>query len=276
MSAMDVNKDIREYTGIFEGPEKTLEVCFRTVEGSNPTENQGLVMDWVGYSRKNLLMPEQQVFPQRGWGEEMDYLRRHREGGMREINGNGYTLGPVTGDHWFVWVADRTVREDVVGTDRVINIMMFDIDERVRECFYTEQYKGGGKGGRGNSDGPDRATEGGCDDKKDDDEDAAEGEADIRRISEEMTKKAGIDRLVPGAASCSYASFETNAKLKSYHSLINNVVRTFKPKRFVLTMMADEAGLGQIQDNPLESRYTKPINVPIKDRALIYRRSNLA
>lgn len=152
----------------------------------------GLVMDWVGYSRKNLLMPEQQVFPQRGWGEEMEYLRRHRESGAREIKGNGYTLGPITGDHWFVWVADRTIREDLVGTDRVINIMMFDIDETVRECFYTEQYK---TGKRADEEVDDDKKE---DDKKEEDDDQGEGE-EIKRISKEMTKKAGIDALVPGA-----------------------------------------------------------------------------
>lgn len=49
----------------------------------------------------------------------------------------------------------------------------------------------------------------------------------------------------------SYASFETNQKVSSYTSLINNVVRAFKPRRFVLTLMADEAGLAQMLDNPL-------------------------
>lgn len=29
----DASGDIREYTGVFEGPEKTLEVCFRTLDG---------------------------------------------------------------------------------------------------------------------------------------------------------------------------------------------------------------------------------------------------
>jgi S-adenosylmethionine decarboxylase len=122
-----------------------------------------------------------------------------------------------------------------------------------------------------------------------------------------MTKAAGIDQLVPGATidprafepcgysmnailynsystihitpekNCSYVSFETNQKLASYHSLINNVVRTFKPKRFVLTMMADEAGLAEIKDNPLDGRPQKPILVPTKDaRVLEYRRSSLA
>ena len=41
----------------------------------------------------------------------------------------------------------------------------------------------------------------------------------------------------------SYASFETNQPLGSYGSLINNVVRTFRPRRFVLTLMADEGGV---------------------------------
>jgi S-adenosylmethionine decarboxylase len=45
---------------------------------------------------------------------------------------------------------------------------------------------------------------------------------------------------------CSYASFETNTPLRSYDSLINNVLRVFKPKRFVLTMMADEAAVAEM------------------------------
>lgn len=33
--------EIREYTGVFEGPEKTLEVCFRTADGSIPSPEDG-------------------------------------------------------------------------------------------------------------------------------------------------------------------------------------------------------------------------------------------
>ncbi len=33
--------EIREYTGVFEGPEKTLEVCFRTLDGSIPSSENG-------------------------------------------------------------------------------------------------------------------------------------------------------------------------------------------------------------------------------------------
>ena len=49
----------------------------------------------------------------------------------------------------------------------------------------------------------------------------------------------------------SYASFETNQKVGSYKALISNVIRTFRPKRFIMTLMADEGGLKQVKDNPL-------------------------
>mmetsp|Transcript_21357 Transcript_21357/g.34707 ORF Transcript_21357/g.34707 Transcript_21357/m.34707 type:complete len:167 (+) Transcript_21357:193-693(+) len=49
----------------------------------------------------------------------------------------------------------------------------------------------------------------------------------------------------------SYASFETNQKLKNYTPLISNVVRAFRPKRFVMTLMADEGGLKEMGKNPL-------------------------
>jgi hypothetical protein len=32
----DNSGELREYTGVFEGPEKTLEVCFRRIDGSIP------------------------------------------------------------------------------------------------------------------------------------------------------------------------------------------------------------------------------------------------
>jgi S-adenosylmethionine decarboxylase len=158
------------------------------------------------------------------------------------LDGSGYTLGPVTGDHWFVFVADQTIRVDPVSdTDRVLNIMMFDVDPDVARLFYYENYE------------------------TDDDESK---DAKTTRISKEMTAKSGIDALVPGAIidprafepcgysmnavlfksystmhitpeeRSSYASFETNQKVASYKSLVNNVVRTFRPQRFVMTLVS--------------------------------------
>ena len=216
----------------------------------------GLEIDWVGYSRKNFNFPGDQAFPHQSFHQELDYLYSHRVLSER-LDGNGYTLGPVNGDHWFVFVADHTSRTGAleIDTDRVLNIMMFDIDENVAKFFYYDEYER-------NIDG----------ESKDD---------EVLRISNEQTIESGIKDLCPGAiidprafepcgysmnavlfrsyttihitpeSGSSYASFETNQKVGSYKALISNVIRTFRPKRFVMTLMADEGGLKQVKDNPL-------------------------
>lgn len=366
----------RDYTGVFEGPEKTLEVCFRrigeeqnisnvgevslaevTAENENTSctkklglrqlgrrdldricararctilssiSNQyldayvlsesslfiypyllvlktcgtttllrciatlielgrklGLEVDWVGYSRKNFNFPGDQAFPHQSFHQELDYLYSHKSLCER-LDGHGYTLGPVTDDHWFVFVADQTIRAGGldIDTDRVLNIMMFDIDEDVAKTFYYDGYE------------------------------SLPGESkeeEVERISKEQTTASGIDKLCPGSvidarafepcgysmnailfrsystmhitpeSGSSYASFETNQKLTSYTSLISNVVRTFRPKRFVMTLMADEGGLKQMKENPMDAaKIALPKGVTAngtKTDAVFYKRSSLA
>jgi S-adenosylmethionine decarboxylase len=242
----------------------------------------GLEIDWVGYSRKNFSFPGDQAFPHQSFHQELEYLYSHRNLCER-LNGNGYTLGPVTSDHWFVFVADQTIRVNPdTDTDRVLNLMMFDVDPDVARVFYYEQYE-----------------------KKEDET----KDQETARISKDMTSKSGINALCPGSAidarafepcgysmnailfrsystihitpesGSSYASFETNQKVASYKSLISNVVRTFRPKRFVITLMADELGLEQMRENPLtESSSRSRIVVPSagKDKQITYKRSSLA
>lgn len=83
----------------------------------------------------------------------------------------------------------------------------------------------------------------------------------------------------------SYCSFETNQKVASYKSLISNVIRTFRPKRFVMTLMADEAGIPQVKENPLtasgaDSKIVVPaprvISEATGNNQMLYKRSSLA
>jgi S-adenosylmethionine decarboxylase len=237
-----------------------------------------LELDWVGYSRKNFNFPDDQCFPHGSFTQELEYLYRHKKL-CEKLNGNGYTLGPITDDHWFVFVADKTIRSTPeFDNDRVLNIMMFDFDPAVAELFYYDKYE-----------------------QKRDGE--TEDEA-VKRISFEQTKAAGIDALCPGALfdprafepcgysmnailyrsyytmhitpeeGSSYASFETNQKLASYTSLINNVVRTFRPKRFVMTLMADEGGLKEMKASPfVETAEFSRIQI---SKGLAYKRTNIA
>ena len=86
----------------------------------------------------------------------------------------------------------------------------------------------------------------------------------------------------------SYASFETNQKVSSYKSLISNVVRTFRPKRFVITLMADERGLALVKENPLtesgtnakivvpSTRKMSDVVAPKGPKQMVYKRSSAA
>uniref|UniRef100_A0A7S1UFX8 adenosylmethionine decarboxylase n=2 Tax=Phaeomonas parva TaxID=124430 RepID=A0A7S1UFX8_9STRA len=301
----------REYDGTFEGPEKTLEVCFKPgvgLEGgcrnlpraslnriltrakctimsivSNShldayvlSESSlfvypykvvlktcgattllrclpyllrearrycGCELEWVGYSRKNFAYPTQQLFPHTSFNDEMGYLQKHSKY-YDKLSGSAHILGPLTGDHWFVYVADKSERPMEMESDRTINIMMFDMHEDAAQMFYKDKYP----------------------------------------TAEEQTMASGINMLMPGAqidaqcfepcgysmnaiqhdsystihitpeSACSYASFETNTKLRSYTALIRNVLQLFRPRRFVLTMFADEAGLASLSEDPFEDK----------------------
>lgn len=218
----------------------TLLHCLHTL--FRVTRDLGLELEWLGYSRKNYTFPNDQYFPHSNFQDEFTYLKRHPQLEAR-LDGNGYILGPLTADHWLVYVSDKCDRPSSQSTERTINIMMFDMAPDVAAQFYVERCS----------------------------------------TAAEQTRASGIDALVPGAViddrafepcgysmnailygsyttvhitpepECSYASFETNTPLKSYTSLINNVLGTFRPSRVVITMLADAAGLAEMSENPFDN-----------------------
>jgi S-adenosylmethionine decarboxylase len=239
----------------------------------------GMALTWVGYSRKNLLFPSAQQWPHSNFGEEIKYMNTHAKLQER-LRGTGHILGPITGDHWFVYVADhphaRGLRknaierplspryspraDDAPTMERTINMMMFDMAPEVASIFFKSNSETG----------------------------------------KEMTSKSGINTLCPGATidetaftpcgysmnailhdayftvhitpeqECSYCSFETNAVLRNYSSLVRNVLTVFRPKRFVLTMFGDEAAVDALPELP-----TDPKIIPVTSLGM-YKRTSLA
>eukprot|EP01031_Cornospumella_fuschlensis_P037454 gene37454-45483_t len=213
----------------------------------------GLTLAYVGYSRKNLSFPQAQQWPHGSFPEELTYLASHPKL-QRRLQGTGHVLGPVTGDHWYVYVADHSKlcpaplpplhAASALKQERTVNIMMFDMHPEVAPIFFLHNTP----------------------------------------VAKEMTRKAGIDALCEDAVidetaftpcgysmnsiceasystihvtpeeSCSYASFETNRPLQDYLPLLRAVLAVFRPARFVLTLMGDEGALDSLSRLPTQEK----------------------
>lgn len=178
---------------------------------------------FVLYRRKNFLFPSEQRAPHTSFESEVDFLNTM-------FDGDQYTFGSMSGDHWHLYMADLSDPDDQVPADQTLEIMMHDIDKTILKRFYR---------------GDDFVS------------------------SRQMTIKAGIDTLIPGSVidefafepcgysmnglrgnaywtihitpeeHCSYISFETNLALTDYSALVRHVFATFKPGRALVALFAD-------------------------------------
>lgn len=208
----------------------------------------GLEIEWVSYSRKNYTFPEEQKYPHTSFQTEVEYLNSFFP------EGTAHVLGPLNHDHWYiyVWDAEEHVAKPAAaalpaiaesnplkGTpgnnESTLHVLMQDMDPIVAKRFFKSE--------------------------------------DPTMTSRRMTVESGIRDLVPGAtlddfafdpcgysmngilfdayytihitpeSHCSYVSFETNARLRCYESLLKNVLRCFRPAKYSVSVYADRAAL---------------------------------
>ncbi|KAL9658453.1 hypothetical protein ABK040_005995 [Willaertia magna] len=194
-------------------------------------DTQGLEADLVIYSRKNFNYPQAQPHPHSSFEEELSHLTREYP------SGEGYVVGSVLHDHWYLYIADMQEEDDVKkDPDQTLEVLMHELDPEVMKQFFSE----------------------------------AREKRESGVTIEEVT---GIDKLIPGSDidsfefdpcgysmngllgkcywtihitpedSCSFVSFETNLKssrIEQYSRLIERVIETFKPGRFTVTLFADD------------------------------------
>ena len=95
----------------------------------------GLEVCWFQYSRKNFLFPEQQSFPHTSFDQEVHFLHEYFP------TGRPFIMGPLSSDHWYLFVADFIRRETpdgsrkIVDRDQMLNIYMYGIDPQVAQYF---------------------------------------------------------------------------------------------------------------------------------------------
>lgn len=177
----------------------------------------GLEVEYVRYSRKNFVFPHLQVYPHTSWTEEIAYMEQY-------FQGNAYVVGPLTGDHFYLYVADYTnqIRASAPTKDRWIEIMMHKLGRDAAAKFYKKEHVG--------------------------DRDKFPGVIDLvpGQVTDEFNftpcgysmNGMADDVLstihVTPEAHCSYASFETNmiGESSDYRKMFQGVLDIFKPEVF--------------------------------------------
>eukprot|EP00695_Tsukubamonas_globosa_P002578 TRINITY_DN373_c0_g1_i1.p1 TRINITY_DN373_c0_g1~~TRINITY_DN373_c0_g1_i1.p1 ORF type:complete len:359 (-),score=77.14 TRINITY_DN373_c0_g1_i1:157-1233(-) len=188
---------------------------------------------YVYYSRKNFIFPDLQHKLHQDFEAEYEYLNKY-------FSGTPYVVGPLTGEHYHVYVADYTQSssrqslEDAPAPPRtnVLEVMMHDIDDNVLRQFWK---------------GDDFVS------------------------ARDVTRSSGIEDLLPGSMiddfmftpcgysmngllkqaywtihitpekHCSYVSFEVGISLPSYTELVSSVLQTFKPGKATIAIFTDKS-----------------------------------
>jgi S-adenosylmethionine decarboxylase len=196
-------------------------------------EQCGLEPEHVMYSRKNFIFPHLQPSPHKNFQEEVDYLDQ-----FFAPHGVGQIVGPLKGDHWYLYMADLQPHSRLfkhprsVTKQQTVEIMMHDLDQEVMQQFIRS-------------------------------------DSNKHLSSFDITRRAGIADILPESvidafqfepcgysmnglldqyystihitpeAHCSFVSYETNCSDRRLLSdLISNVADVFKPGRMTVTIMS--------------------------------------
>lgn len=238
-----------------------LKTCGRTVPICGVprvlelAEGQGLEPEWLCYSRKNFLAPSAQ--PLHHQSKEAEIALCHHV--CRGV-GDGYVLGPMTGEHWLVYDAQFKVDKAAKCTERgdfQIDIMMYGLPKDVRELFTSDL--------EGNAEAATAMTR-------------ASGLADVvallgGEVDDYVFAPCGYSCNVHAGnayamvhvtpqENCSYASFETNFGStikggkpepdtgKKLDVLVGKVLDAFRPNRLTITLFSDQGAVDVLGPSP--------------------------
>lgn len=233
-------------------PRKTIiKTCGSTVPLSAvPTllkigESQGLELEWMCYSRKNFLAPEEQPHEHQSMEGEVEACKK-----VFGPVGDAYVLGPLTGEHWLFYDALYLKADYLERGDFTIDVMMYDLPKDVQEVFHTSEPEGSRVGAE-------KMTK----------------ESGLAQIAEFMNAEvddycfescgyscnmhSGLSYAMVHVTPqdlCSYASFETNfgsalrgvperTLEETLNQLMGQVIAAFRPGRLTVTLLQDQGAV---------------------------------
>jgi len=180
-----------------------------------------LSVELVMYSRKNFLFPQAQVFPHTDWSVELEYLDAY-------FDGQSYVLGPMTKDHWYLYLADYSDDQTESSKESTIEIMMHNLDPSAAINFYRKE----GVEDQDKFPGIAELIPG---------QDTDEFNFTPCGYSMNGLRDSVYSTIhVTPEPQCSYASFETNWALPCYKSLLSHVFDIFQPGTVTLAYFAEK------------------------------------
>lgn len=212
----------------------------------------------VFYSRKNFTRPELQLFPHRGFCEEVEFLDTIFE------EGRSYCLGSLNHECWYLYTLSQPRRNGLINNsprkltrqihlassytepDQTIEILMQNLDPQIMDIF-TKKCSNSAREATVKS----RIDEILPDMKIDDFlfEPCGYSMNGINQHGEYMTI-----HITP-ESQFSYVSFESNVSRSNYADLIKNVIKTFLPSKFIITIFANKSS--EAYDTMRELEYNK-------------------
>jgi S-adenosylmethionine decarboxylase len=180
-----------------------------------------LVVDFVTFSRKNLLYPHQQAYPHTHWNDEVDFLNKFFEG-------TAYVLGPLTQEHYYLYLADY--RDGTGEPEHTLEIMMHNLNRHAAKQFYKKE-----------GTAVDAKFPGIIDLIPGSDTDEYNFEPCGYSMNGLFENSLSTIHVTP-EPQCSYASYETNLSLPCYSQLISQVLDIFKPDNFTISLFTESKG----------------------------------
>jgi S-adenosylmethionine decarboxylase len=205
----------------------------------------GLTLCFVIFCRKNYMFPHKQLFPHTTFGNEVTCLNRYFQDA-----GSAYVLGPLTGDHWYLYTADFRAKKPTGENDQTLEIMMTQLDPTVMRRFHRRPGQLGSQLTR--QLGLHRLTVGLHADATDGGNPLWETEAVTDEVLFDpcgyslngMLGRGYYTIHVTPEDECSFVSFECNFALASYAALARRIVEIFRPGKFSVTVFTDHQAPG--------------------------------
>eukprot|EP00440_Ansanella_granifera_P002435 gb/GFBE01002646.1/.p1 GENE.gb/GFBE01002646.1/~~gb/GFBE01002646.1/.p1 ORF type:complete len:343 (+),score=86.59 gb/GFBE01002646.1/:1-1029(+) len=239
-----------------------LKTCGRTVPVAavpkifEAAKEQNLEAEWLCYSRKNFLAPHEQPEEHQSQEAEIEICRQ----ACGKV-GDGYVLGPMTGEHWLIYDASFQYVDSSSRGDFQVDIMMYDLPKDVQAKFYTDQPEGSAEGAR-------KMTQ----------ESGLGGiiEWTGGEVDDYCFDKCGYSCNVHAGDAyamvhvtpqdeCSYASFESNfgssrdglpgegSNIPKLQELVTKVLDVFRPGRVTITLFIDQGAAPSVGSAPFEA-----------------------